>query len=122
MDTASYQFVAFGLAVALVSNFSRSRVWRSIVLLLASIVFLGLLAHNPIVFLPLAGFLLLGYVGACAARARLVQVQCVEHSGSYLHLYLAEEIYLSPAKQFFTPSLLHAGALLYLLPRAPLVD
>lgn len=63
MDTASFQFVAFGLAVALVSNFSRSHVWRSAVLLLASVVFLGLLAHNPIVFLPLAGFLLLGYAG-----------------------------------------------------------
>src|ERR1700692_2238319 len=29
----------------------------------ASIVFLGLLAQNPVVFLPLAGFLLLGYAG-----------------------------------------------------------
>jgi D-alanyl-lipoteichoic acid acyltransferase DltB (MBOAT superfamily) len=63
MDAASFQFVLFGLATALISNFSRSRVWRSIVLLAASLVFLGLLAHNPIVFLPLAGFLLLGYVG-----------------------------------------------------------
>jgi D-alanyl-lipoteichoic acid acyltransferase DltB (MBOAT superfamily) len=31
------------------------------VLLLASFVFIGLLAHNPLVLLPLAGFLLLGY-------------------------------------------------------------
>jgi D-alanyl-lipoteichoic acid acyltransferase DltB (MBOAT superfamily) len=63
MDSASFQFVLFGLATALISNFSRSRVWRSVVLMLASIVFLGLLTHNPIVFLPFAGFLLLGYVG-----------------------------------------------------------
>ncbi|MFY9853401.1 MAG: MBOAT family O-acyltransferase [Terracidiphilus sp.] len=63
MDTASIQFVLFGLTAALVSNFSRSRVWRSIVLLLASLVFLGILAHDPIVFLPLAGFLFLGYSG-----------------------------------------------------------
>ncbi|MDR3775305.1 MAG: MBOAT family O-acyltransferase [Terracidiphilus sp.] len=63
MDAASIQFVLFGLAAALLSNFSSSRVWRSIVLLLASLVFLGLLAHNPIVLLPLAGFLLLGYLG-----------------------------------------------------------
>ena len=63
MDNASFQFVAFGLAAALLSNLSRSRIWRSIVLLLASIVFLGLLAHNPIVLLPLIGFLLLGYAG-----------------------------------------------------------
>ncbi len=61
MDSSSFQFVAFGLFVALVSNLSRSRVWRSVVLLLASIAFLILLEHNPIVFLPLAGFLLLGY-------------------------------------------------------------
>ncbi len=63
MDAASFLFVAFGLAVALISNCSRSRLWRSAVLLLASICFLGFLAHNPIVFLPLAGFLLLGYAG-----------------------------------------------------------
>jgi D-alanyl-lipoteichoic acid acyltransferase DltB (MBOAT superfamily) len=63
MDTASFQFVVFGLAIVLLSNFSRSRHWRSIVLMLASIAFLCLLAHNPIVFLPLAGFLLLGYGG-----------------------------------------------------------
>ena len=63
MDTASYQFVAFGLAIALISNLSRKRVWRSTVLLLASFIFIGLLAHDPIVLLPLAGFLLLGYFG-----------------------------------------------------------
>ncbi len=63
MDTASFQFVLFGLAVALISNLSRSRVWRSTVLLGASMVFLGLLAHDLLVFLPLAGFLLLGYAG-----------------------------------------------------------
>jgi len=61
MDNASFQFVLFGLAAAVASNFSRSRVWRSIVLFIASMVFLGLLAHNPVVLLPLVGFLLLGY-------------------------------------------------------------
>jgi alginate O-acetyltransferase complex protein AlgI len=63
MDSASFQFVLFGLAAAVLSNFSRSRVWRSIVLMLASLVFLGLLAHGPLVFVPLIGFLLLGYAG-----------------------------------------------------------
>lgn len=61
MDSASCLFVAFGLAVALISNVSRSHVWRSVVLMAASLVFLGMLAHNPIAFLPLAGFLLMGY-------------------------------------------------------------
>lgn len=63
MDSASFQFVLFGLAAALVSNFSRSHVWRSMVLLVANVIFLGLLAHDPIVFLPMIGFLLLGYAG-----------------------------------------------------------
>jgi len=63
MDTASFQFVLFGLVAALVSSFSRSRVWRSAVLMAASIVFLGLLAHEPLLLLPLIGFLLLGYSG-----------------------------------------------------------
>ena len=62
MDTASFQFVIFGLTVALISNVRRSCLWRSIVLLIASIVFLGLLAGNPIDLLPLAGFVMLGYV------------------------------------------------------------
>ncbi len=61
MDTASFQFVLFGLAVAILSNFSRSRIWRSAVLLIASFVFIGLLTHDPLSLLPLAGFLLLGY-------------------------------------------------------------
>lgn len=61
MDTASLQFVAFGLVVAIISNFSRSAWWRSMVLMAASIVFVGLAAHSPLLLLPLAGFLLLGY-------------------------------------------------------------
>ena len=32
MDSASFQFVLFGLAATLVSNFSRRRAWRSTVL------------------------------------------------------------------------------------------
>ena len=63
MDTASFQFVCFGLCVALISNFSRRRAWRSAVLMLASLLFLGLLAHQPALFVPLAGFLLLGFAG-----------------------------------------------------------
>lgn len=61
MDSASFQFVFFGLAAAIVSNFSRAPVWRSIVLFVASIVFLALLVQTPLAFLPMAGFLLLGY-------------------------------------------------------------
>lgn len=63
MGTASIQFVAFGLAVAMISNFSRSALWRSLVLFTASIVFIGLVEHQPITILLLIGFLLLGYTG-----------------------------------------------------------
>ena len=61
MDTASVQFVIFGLAAAILSNLSRSPVWRSSALLIASGVFIGLSDRRPLSLLPLAGFLLLGY-------------------------------------------------------------
>ena len=61
MDTASLKFVLFGLAVAVVSNLSRSRVWRSVVLFVASLLFIGLIDCNPLSLIPLAGFLLAGY-------------------------------------------------------------
>jgi alginate O-acetyltransferase complex protein AlgI len=63
LDSPSIQFVLFGLVAALISNLSRSHIWRSAVLFFASLIFLGLLARNPIAFVPLAGFLLLGYAG-----------------------------------------------------------
>jgi alginate O-acetyltransferase complex protein AlgI len=63
MDFASPQFVAFGLLVALVSNFNQSRPWRDGVLLSASLVFIVLLAKNasPWSLAPFATFLILGY-------------------------------------------------------------
>jgi D-alanyl-lipoteichoic acid acyltransferase DltB (MBOAT superfamily) len=70
MDSASFQFVLFGLTVAVVSNFSRARIWRSIVLLVASLALIVLLAHNPIVLLPLAVFLAMGYSGLLALERR----------------------------------------------------
>ncbi len=69
MDSASLQFVLFGLIAAALSNLSRSRVWRSIVIMLASLVFLAMLAKSAFVLIPLAAFLLFGY-GAIATRER----------------------------------------------------
>jgi alginate O-acetyltransferase complex protein AlgI len=60
---ASYQFVLFGLAAAVVSNLSRSKAWRGAVLLTASLVFLLLAADSVKGLLPLLGFVLLGYAG-----------------------------------------------------------
>ena len=80
MDLASVQFVIFGLAVAAISNFSRSAAWRSIVLFASSVGFLYLLAHNPLLFIPLAGFLLLGYLAVVLLKrgwARILPVAVV---------------------------------------------
>jgi D-alanyl-lipoteichoic acid acyltransferase DltB (MBOAT superfamily) len=63
LDGASIQFLFFGLAAALLSNASRSRTWRSTILFLASVTFLGLLPREVSAIVPLGGFLLLGYVG-----------------------------------------------------------
>jgi alginate O-acetyltransferase complex protein AlgI len=61
MDSAGFHFVIFGLTAAAISNLSRSSVWRSVVLFVTSIVFLGLLARSLTLLLPLLGFLLFGY-------------------------------------------------------------
>jgi D-alanyl-lipoteichoic acid acyltransferase DltB (MBOAT superfamily) len=69
MDSASLQFVLFGLITAAAANFSHSRVWRSIVLMLASLTFLAILAKGAFLLIPLTAFLLFGY-GALAMRER----------------------------------------------------
>jgi D-alanyl-lipoteichoic acid acyltransferase DltB (MBOAT superfamily) len=74
LDTASIQFVLYGLAAAVLSNLSRARVWRSVVLSAASVLFLALLDRNPIHFIPLAGFLLLGYAGLILIQRRLHKI------------------------------------------------
>lgn len=63
MDSASLQFVGYGLLTALISNFSRSVVWRGAVLLAASLIFIALiLGSSPWQsLLPFAGFLALGF-------------------------------------------------------------
>jgi alginate O-acetyltransferase complex protein AlgI len=69
MDSASLQFVLFGLITAAVTNLSRSRVWRSVVLMLASLLFLAFLAKSVSALVPMAAFLLFCY-GALAMRER----------------------------------------------------
>lgn len=70
MDSASPLFVAFGLLIAVVSNFNQSRAWRDGVLLSASLVFIALLVKNasPWSLAPFAAFLILAY-----AAVRLVE-------------------------------------------------
>jgi len=69
MDSASLNFVLFGLTTAALSNLSRSRVWRSSVVMLATLTFVAILAKSALALIPLAAFLLLGY-GALALPQR----------------------------------------------------
>ena len=62
METASLQFVFFGLATAVLLNCSLGRVWRSTVLFTATLGFLALLDPNVLDYLPLVGFLAIGYI------------------------------------------------------------
>ncbi len=101
MDTAGLQFLLFGLVAAVLSNLSRSRVWRSIVLLVVSLVFIGLLARNPVVLLPFTGFLILGYAGVMLlqrgwSRSRVWSVLAVLFAYVWLKQYsfLPQRIFL----------------------------
>jgi D-alanyl-lipoteichoic acid acyltransferase DltB (MBOAT superfamily) len=62
MDSASFKFVVYGLAVALISNLFASSRWRLAVLLTSSLVFLAMQANSVAALVPFAGFLLLGYL------------------------------------------------------------
>jgi alginate O-acetyltransferase complex protein AlgI len=68
MDSASFQFIAFGLGIAILSNLSRSRAWRSAILFLASLLLLWILSPGLIALLPLVGFLAMGYIGIAIIR------------------------------------------------------
>ena len=70
MILTSFTFVAFALGVALLSNASRSPEWRSWVLLLANVAFIGSYVDEPLQLLPLAGFLLLCFASIEAVRRR----------------------------------------------------
>jgi D-alanyl-lipoteichoic acid acyltransferase DltB (MBOAT superfamily) len=68
MTDASFGFVAFGVAVAIVFNRCRGQLWRQSVLLAASIGFLFMVSRKWLAFVPVLGFLAYGY-----AAVRLVE-------------------------------------------------
>jgi D-alanyl-lipoteichoic acid acyltransferase DltB (MBOAT superfamily) len=75
LESASVQFVLFGLGVALLSNLFSTPAWRSAVLLLASAAFVVMLAHGAVSLIPLLSFLVIGYGGLmilCSGRRRLL--------------------------------------------------
>jgi D-alanyl-lipoteichoic acid acyltransferase DltB (MBOAT superfamily) len=102
LDTASFEFVLFGLIAALASNVGRSRVWRSAVLLCMSFVFLFSLARGITLLWPIAAFLLLGFCGLLAIgrdfrNAAIMSVSAVIMAYIWLKKYtfLPKELFLN---------------------------
>lgn len=75
MDTASITFVVFGLLAAAVLNLNRSPTWRTTVLLSSSVLFIAMQVSTVSALVPLAGFVLLGYLGLLAISAGLVRLR-----------------------------------------------
>jgi alginate O-acetyltransferase complex protein AlgI len=100
MDSASLQFVLFGLIAAALSNVSRSRVLRSIVLMVATLIFLAILAKSAFVLIPLAAFLLLGY-SALAVRARCWSRGAVWSIPAAIFVYVLLKKYTFLPEAFF---------------------
>ena len=65
------EFVAYGLAIALVSNVHQSVAWRQFVLLAGSLGFLAFFTLDPLAFLPLAAFLCTPVLARGLSRTRL---------------------------------------------------
>lgn len=63
MNTGSIEFLGFGIAAAVLYNLCQPVAWRQAVLLVANLCFLATFAFDAKACLPLAGFLLLGYLG-----------------------------------------------------------
>ena len=71
MGSASLGFIAFGLCTVLLSNISRKQGWRRAVLMISTCVFLWLLAPQVRLFVPIFGFLALGYLCILTQRTGL---------------------------------------------------
>lgn len=91
------------MAVVIVSNIRPSVAWRQFVLLVASIGFLGFFSHRPAEFLPLAAFLLFGFLSL-----RLTQAGATRLFVPLLIVAIASFIWLK--KYAFIPSLLFLHA------------
>ena len=103
MDTASFQFVLFGLAAAVLSNCSRSPAWRSFVLFASTIAFLGLLQHDPRAFIPFFGFLVLGYAALLLVQRRTVPLALALFIVVFTYAWLKKYTFLPPAIFLHSP-------------------
>jgi D-alanyl-lipoteichoic acid acyltransferase DltB (MBOAT superfamily) len=109
MGNASIQFIAFGLLVAVLINVSRSTAWRFTVLLAASILFVALLGSDLRSFLPLAGFLGLGYLGLLLIQKKAPQALVLSLIGMILaYMWLKKYTFL-PATGFLPFAYLTVG-------------
>ena len=98
MDTASWQFLLYGIAVAIVSNFSRSKVWRASVLFVASLLFLYLMFRSITVLLPLVGLLAFGYVCICFLQRKMPRMFSFSVVGVIvIYIWLKKYTFLSEA-------------------------
>jgi alginate O-acetyltransferase complex protein AlgI len=70
MNVPSLQFLAFAALAVALYNLGKPRTWRGIVLLVLNLVFLATFANSWSHFLPLVGFLGLGFVGLRLAQTR----------------------------------------------------
>ncbi len=61
MNVPSPVFLLFAAVAAVVFNLGRSVGWRRAVLLVVNLLFLASFSRDPVTFLPLAGFIALGY-------------------------------------------------------------
>ena len=103
MDSASFSFLFFGLAVAVVLNLNRSRAWRSTVMTAASVYFLYTLEKDPLAYVPLAGFLALGYLAILCHRRGWLKAPAVAIVG-----VLAAYVWLKKYTFFPEAVLLHS--------------
>jgi alginate O-acetyltransferase complex protein AlgI len=62
MTIASFSFLGFTSVVVLLYNAFSALTWRKWILLIANIVFLSTFTHSLAAFIPLAAFLVLGYI------------------------------------------------------------
>lgn len=67
MDSVSFQFLGFALAVVIAANLFRARWWRDGVLLAASLAFIAMCSQGLSV-VPFAAFLALGFAGVSCMR------------------------------------------------------
>jgi alginate O-acetyltransferase complex protein AlgI len=103
VDSASLQFLAFAFAAVLIFNLSHAVAWRQSVLLASSIGFLGFFSRRPAAFVPLAAFLLFGFLSL-----RLMQAGATRLFVPVLIVGIVSFVWLK--KYAFVPHSLFLGA------------